>query len=71
MQDDGFVAGSTGDGPATAIVIEELPFSTSGDSSGFLDTVPLGGGPDVFFSFTSETGVRQITLDNSVLWYFW
>ena len=42
-----------GDGPDTAIVIDALPFSTSGDSTGFTSTVSLGGGPDVFYTFTS------------------
>ena len=48
----------TGNGPDDAIVIEALPFSTSGDSSLFTSTVTLGGGPDVFYVFTSETMVR-------------
>ena len=43
----------TGDGPNTAFVIDALPFSTSGDSTGFTSTVSLGGGPDVFYTFTS------------------
>lgn len=50
---------SAQDGPATAIVIEELPFVTSEDSTGFSNTVELGGGPDVFFAFTSTTEVRR------------
>ena len=48
-----------GNVPETAIVIEELPFETSGDSSLFTNTVPLGGGPDVLFTFTSATEVSR------------
>ena len=47
-----------GNGPDDAIVIAELPFETSGDSTFFTSTVGLGGGPDVFFAFTSNMTVR-------------
>ena len=48
-----------GDGPEEAIVIEELPFFFSGNSAEYTSTVSLGGGPDVFFTFTSATEVRE------------
>ena len=43
----------TGNGPSGAIVIGEIPFFTSGDSTGFASSAILGAGPDVFFKFTS------------------
>ena len=43
----------TGNGPSDAIVIGEIPFLTSGDSTGFASSAILGAGPDVFFKFTS------------------
>ena len=48
-----------GNGPDDAFVIEELPFSTTGDSTGFTSTVSLGFGPDVFYTFTSATEVKR------------
>ena len=54
----------TGNSPDSATVIEELPFSTSGNSAGFTSTTNLGDGPDVFYTFTSATGVRQNEPDN-------
>ena len=52
-----------GDGPEEAIVIEELPFFFSGNSAEYTSTVSLGGGPDVFFTFTSATEVSRIACD--------
>ena len=48
------------DGPNDAIAITLLPFSTTGDSTGFLSTVALGGGPDVFFVLPGVVEVRRI-----------
>ena len=48
----------TGSGPSNAIAIDGIPFSTSGDSTGFASKVSLGTGPDVFFKYMG-TQVRR------------
>lgn len=47
---------NAGDTPDTATVIEALPFSVTGDTTGLTSTMSfpaLGSRPDAFFSFTS------------------
>ena len=60
---------SAHDGPNDAIVIGSLPFSTTGDSTGFSNAVDLGAEPNAFFAFTGRTEVRQI-LEKYELAYF-
>lgn len=52
----------TGDGPNTALVIDEIPFSFRGDTAEFIDLANPGSGPDVFFTFTSEAQVRRFNV---------
>ncbi len=51
--------GGPGNTPLSPIPIKNLPFSFSGDSTGFSNTISLGGGPDVFFTFTTTPTVRR------------
>ena len=52
----------TGEGPNTALVIDEIPFSFRGDTAEFIDLANPGSGPDVFFTFTSEAQVRRFNV---------
>ena len=46
---------------STAIVIDKLPFSFTGDTTGYFNNFsPNDSGPDVFFTFTSPIEVNHV-----------